>query len=661
MNEKYKMLFSPITIKSTRFRNRIFAAPNSVRMRTATGNTTEAEIAYYQDKARGGAAQVSIGETMVDYDYLREGKGFHLNVHDVNNLPMLNELSRGISIFGAVPSIQLLHPGMYCSPELLPKDKHPISSSSCILDDGTHVDEMTEDQIEKVIQQFADTAAIVKANGFQMLQIHGGHGWLIDQFSSPLFNRRTDRWGGNLENRARFAINILDRVRKAVGDAFLIEYRISGDQMVSGGMNIDDTIEFVKMIEDKIDILHVSAALHNYPDVNQYMFPQTEFTEHGCNVHLAASMKKAGIKVPIETIGGIGSPDLAEKILEEGYADIIGMTRELIAEPELPNKARNNKVEDIVPCLRCSECLIGLQYNRFACQVNPNMGINLTAARERYAGNTHRILVAGGGPAGMEAAIYAARFGHHVTLIEKKDRLGGLLNHSEYDPKKEDLRNFRDYLVHQSEKWVSDIRLNTEITPELVRRLHPDEVIMAVGARPAKPRIEGIDGPNVFDAFSAYQNAGSFSGKDIVIIGGGLAGCELAILLARNGCSVKLVEMSNHIGDPVNWRHTLPMMKVIKGMKNLECRLQSTVVRVNKDFAVIKNLSTAEETNVKCDTVVYSTGLRPRTDLLEEIERIPGVLNVISIGDCSKPGKIMNAVQSGYYAALNIGYMVGEG
>lgn len=652
MERMYRHLFEPLTIRGVRFRNRLFTSPNSLRMKTYIGAPTQDEITFFEDKAKGGAGAVTVGEAMVNYHYLREGRSFHFDLRNVNNHPMFCELSNAISIHGAVPSIQLTHPGMGADAAL--SDGLPIfGPSDCTRADGTAVHGMSEEQIEQAIEDYACAAAAARDCGFQMLQIHGGHGWLIGQFLSPLFNHRTDRWGGTLENRARFALQVLDQVRQRVGPRVILDFRISGDELVDGGMHIQDMVEFAKLIEDKVDILHVSAGLHDRPETNYRMFPQTEFTEHGCNVPYAAAMKEAGIRTLIATVGGISTPEQAEQILASGQADIVCMGRALIADPELPNKAREGHPEQIRPCLRCSECLIGLQYSRFGCQVNPRVGHELRDALANIAApEKKRVVVIGGGPAGMTAAITAAEHGHEVTLIEQQSALGGQMNHADFDEKKADLRSYRDYLRTRTMQLVKNILLNTKADRALVASLQPDVIVAAAGASPVVPRVEGIEQAHVMDAVTAYRHMDDRVGSNVVIIGGGLVGCELSLLLARRGRRAVIVEMTDRVGDPVNWRHTQPMLEQMKRSGLIDVKKRSSAVRIEPDAVVIQSLADGTQTRLPCDTVIYSIGLRPNSRVADEMQ--DAAKNVIVVGDCRATGKIMGAVHGAYYACLNL-------
>ena len=635
-------LFKPITIRNVTFRNRIFSTPNQTRFKD------NMEMAYMEAKARGGAAQVTVGETPITGRYVRQSSAYTFVLDDPRDMRLAAETALAIKLHGAVPSIQLYHPGKYTV--LHSKgDLNPIGPMTFTRNDGVEVKAMDEDMIEDITESYGLAAAFVKRAGFECCQIHGGHGWLLSQFLSPLTNQRKDKYGGSLENRARFPKAVAERVREKCGEDFIIEYRISGDELVEGGMRIDDVIEYIKMIEDTIDLVHVSVGVHESPETVHWMFPHASFTEHGCNVHLAAAMKKA-VKIPVITIGGISDPAHAEKILEEGKADIIGMARALLADPELPNKARNGQYHEIIPCIRCNSCLHGVGFNDvIACAVNPQTGRELrwqSAPRPRAS---RKVLVIGGGPAGMKAAITAVERGHDVTLLEKSGSLGGLLKISDHDPLKSDIRIFKNYLTNKTLSMVK-VRFNTEATKELIERIAPDAIIAAVGSRPLLPDIPGIHGKTVMMALDAYYNA-SDVGEKVVIIGGGLVGCEVGLFLAEKGKDVHIFEMTDDIGDPVYWRHTVPLVMKMDDTPNLKYATGKKCTEITGDGIKVMDKYEKEEF-VGADTVVIAAGMVSNKDTLDELR--DSALNFFPVGDCVKPQKIMGAMQGGYYAALDI-------
>ena len=347
MNKYYPHLFEPFTIKKTTFRNHIFSAPNMMCHMDANGFPTDYMIAYYAEKAKGGAAVVTVGDTPVDHEHAPSNpRSFNLSYEA---LPFISELAMAIKSHGALASLELNHGGLYNPPEAM-GGRNPIGPVSFVRSwDGVEVIGMDEAMMNTVADHFADAAELLKIAGFDMCLLHGGHGWLLDQFISPLFNTRTDEYGGSLENRAKFPLMVIDRVRERVGDDFLIEYRMSGSEEIEGGLTAEEAIEFAKMIDGKVDIIHVSAALDTEEAQAVHTHP-TIFLPHGVNVHYAAEIKKH-VKSPVVTIGSISDPEMAEQILAEGRADIIGMTRALIADPYWPEKARLGQSADINPCL----------------------------------------------------------------------------------------------------------------------------------------------------------------------------------------------------------------------------------------------------------------------------------------------------------------------
>ncbi len=638
----YPNLFKPLKVKNITFRNRIFSTPNQTRFR---GNF---EMAYMEAKARGGAAQVTIGETPITRKYVRQSAAYTFVLDDPHDIRLLAETALAIKLHGAVASIQLSHVGLYTI--LHSKDDlNPIGPMGFIRKDGVEVIAMDEDMIEETIEAYAVAAANVKRAGFDMCQVHGAHGWLPAQFLSPLTNQRKDKYGGSLENRARFAIAVVERIREKCGPDFIIEYRISGDELVEGGMKIDSVIEFLKMIEKTIDLVHISVGVHESRETVHRMFAHTSFTEHGCNVYLAEAVKKA-VDIPVITVGGISDPVHAEQILAEGKADIIGMARALLADPELPNKARNGRRNEIIPCLRCNNCLTAVGYNDIiTCAANPQTGREARWQTAPPPGASRKVLVIGGGPAGMKAAITAVERGHDVTLLEKGDALGGLLKISDYDPLKSDVKVFKNYLVNKTLALVK-VRFNTEATPELVEGLAPDVVIAAVGSSPIRPQIPGIDKDTVRTALDVYYDV-TKAGERVAVIGGGLVGCEIGLHLAEQGKNVTIVEMTDVIGDLVNWRHTVPLVMRMDATPTLEYKTGLKCVEVTASGIKVVDKEGRQQ-SIEADTVVLAVGMRSNSETVDRLRDC--VPDFYPIGDCVKPQRILEAMQGGYFAALDI-------
>ncbi len=554
-----------------------------------------------------------------------------------------------IKIHGAVASIQLYHPGMYTVLHSS-TDLNPISAMGFIRSDGVEVIAMDEDKIEETLEAYGNAAAMVKRAGFDMCQVHGGHGWLPSQFLSPLTNQRKDRWGGSLENRARFPIALVERIREKCGPDFLIEYRISGDELVEGGMRIAEVIEFLKMVEGKIDLAHISVGVHERRDVVHRQFAHTGFTEHGCNVYLAEAVKKA-VDIPVITVGGISDPEHAERILAEGKADVIGMARALLADPELPNKARRGQRSEIIPCLRCNNCLSAVGYNDLiVCAANPQTGREERWQAASLPRASRKVLVVGGGPGGMKAAITAAERGPDVTLVEKSDSLGGLLKTADNDPLKTDVKTFKNYLVNKTLNTVK-VRLSTEATPELVAKLAPDVVIAAVGSSPLRPPIPGLDRATVIAAPDVYDHLAKVGGN-VVVIGGALVGCEVGLYLAELGKNVTIIEMADAIGEPEkNWRHTVPLVMRMDATPTLEYKTGLKCVEVTDSGVKVVD-RTGTDAFIEADTVVLAAGMRPNSETVDGLRDC--VADFYPVGDCVKPQRILEAMQTGYYAALDI-------
>ncbi|MDR2089069.1 MAG: FAD-dependent oxidoreductase [Clostridiales Family XIII bacterium] len=645
MNSFYPHLFTPLRIKNTTFKNRIFSAPNGTRFRRL-----EQERLFEAHKAMGGAAQVTLCESYVSDDYLRQTKEVVPTLADKNDLLIWGEIANAIRFHGAVPSVQLHHSGPYALKHY-PWSPDPAGPCAFVREDGVHVREMDEDMIEQAIEDYANAAAMAELAGFESIMLHCGHGWLIAQFLSARTNRRTDRWGGKLEHRARFAIEVIDRIRRRTGKDLLIEARVSGDELVPGGQGIDEIQEFARMIQDKVDLVHVSAGIHEIQDTLTRQFAHTMFTEPGCNVYLAEAVKKA-VKIPVVTVGGIHTPELAERILAEGKADVIAMARAIIADPEFPNKARRGQRERIRPCLRCNSCLNGCTHKaNFNCAVNPQTGHEFLWLMTPKPTRSRNVTVVGGGPGGMQAAITASERGHNVTLVEQSDSLGGLLRISDRDELKKDMKAYKDYLIADTLRKVKKVMLHTKGTPELMRELKPDAIMCAVGSRPFFPPIDGIGGENVLSAEDAFRSPGK-TGNRVVILGGGLVGCEAALFMAHLGKkNVYVVEMLDRLADPVDWRHSNPLLKALRADARVELMTETVCLEITARDVRVRTKAGGER-RIEADTVICSAGLLSDIDTVEALR--PCAEDFYVIGDCYKPKKIMDAIQQAFYMAMDI-------
>jgi 2,4-dienoyl-CoA reductase-like NADH-dependent reductase (Old Yellow Enzyme family)/thioredoxin reductase len=645
---KFPHLFSPVTLAGTTFRNRLFASPTGTAYLTGRHYPLPETNAYYERKAIGGAASVCVGDCVIAPD-ARMNNG-HIALNDPLGYTHLYNLADSITRHGAVASIELSHSGSHSHSSAAAGAQlyGPMESTA---ENGLTVLPMSEERIWEVVKQFADAAAYAKRSGFGMVTIHGGHGWLLTEFMSPKSNRRTDKWGGSPENRCRFAVEVCKAVRKAVGPGFPIEMRISGSECNPAGYDIDEGVEIAKQLDGQLDLIHVSAGSHEVWDVFTVTHPDM-FLPDGVNVKYAAEIKKHVKQSKVATVGALADPALMEEILASGQADIIEVARGLIADPDLPNKARYGREGEINKCIRCLACFSNLMLKgQFICALNPVIGHEVENKWEVQPAKPKKVLVAGGGVAGMRAALTAAARGHEVTLCEKSGELGGVLRCEDGVSFKLRLSEFLENQAREVRNAGIELRLNTEVTPELAEQIAPDVIVAALGARPVTPKIPGIE--HAVGAEEVYRST-DLAGKRVVVLGGGLVGAELAIHLARLGREVTIIELLDRLSDGGNMLQGLAIRLELE-RRGVDVNLSSRALEITKSGVVAETKDGGRRTFVS-DTVIYAVGQLPLAEEAEKLRFLAPEFH--QIGDCLSPKNIVEATRTAYNITRDLGRFV---
>lgn len=662
----YPHLFAPLKIGKNTFKNRVFVSPTHLPFGAGLNNLfTNEGMRHFSQFAKGGAAAIHIGETLLDRKNSMAHDS-HVNIIDEECLKNFHTYNEYCHIFNTISSIEFNHSGHFSIPEI-GDGSQPMSASAQRMPNGVEVREMNEDDMEYVAQTYAKAANMAKRGGFDMILLHFAHGWLMGGFLSPILNHRKDKYGGSVENRMRFPLMVLERVRKTVGKDFLIEMRLSGEEMAADGITIDEAVEYVKMIQDYASLAHISTGSRIIPVSRALMHP-THFIEEGHNAHLAAYVKKAGVTIPIGTLGGFGRPETAEKVLAEGMADYVLMARGFIAEPNWVNKARCGKAEDIRPCIRCLRCLdipLGKRNTsthnlmdildefpkttrRAECSVNPFHGNGHCRRDFPTSDEKKRVVIVGGGPAGMNAALSAKKRGHDVTLFEAGNVLGGQLYYAKHVWFKEDMERYRAYLENQVKKAGVTLRLGVRATAKLVRQEMPDALILALGASPIIPKITGVALPHVVTCMNLFGNEGQL-GKRVAVIGGGMVGCETALHLSRLGHIVDLVEAIDILALDGTYTERLHTLHFIEEDPSITVHCDTKCIEIKKEGILVQK-ENQEPCFFEADSVALCVGMKARTEELGEFENI--AFDTIVIGDCKKVSSIAFATASGYDAGL---------
>jgi 2,4-dienoyl-CoA reductase-like NADH-dependent reductase (Old Yellow Enzyme family)/NADPH-dependent 2,4-dienoyl-CoA reductase/sulfur reductase-like enzyme len=637
---KNSLLMQPFSLGNLQLRNRIVMAPILSRLCDPNGIVSQKLIDYYVERAKGGVGLIIIEYCYIDKMESKASQG-QLGVYDDQLVTGLAELAESIQEYGAKVILQICHAGRSTSAKVM--GLQPIAPSAVPSYTGEMAREMNPDEIESTIQAFADAAYRAKAAGFDGVEIHGAHGYLLAQFLSPYTNARTDLYG---KDRGLFGLQILDRVRSRVGQDYLVGYRISADEFIQGGITLGETKEYSKRLEKQgIDYLHVSAGLAESGQniVIPVYFPQ------GHLLHLAEGIKEE-VNIPVIAVGAIHDPQLAEDALQKKKADLIAMGRALIADPQLPNKIKAGQEAEICPCLRCNEgCRVRMEQGKTQrCAVNAEVGRE-QRMRIRPAVKAKHVCVVGGGPAGLETARVLSLRGHRVTLLEKENKLGGLLRYASVPDFKVELRNFMEYQINQVKKLKVDVRYGCSATLDLVKELEPDAVVLATGSLPHSPKIPGITNAFVMNALD-FLSGKSPTGERVLVVGGAAMGSEIAAHLAGLNKKVTLIEMRDVIAPDLDMRSRLTLhsllnqrgVGVLKGWK---------LERIGDQEIFLVDES-SNRRSIAGDSVILALGLISNKELDQDL--MENFSEVHIIGDCLEPRKIYQAIHEGAFAGRSI-------
>ncbi len=647
---QYPHLLEPVKIGGVVLRNRLICTASNPHFIQATEKwPTEALITHYANKAKAGAAVVTCkGNNPVKTE---DPHSLSLDIHTGQHQHMFAQVAEAVHYYGAKASYLVL-------PDMNIVKGYDASDgvlSEFVAGDGSKAEygkAAPKELLLRMVEEYGKEAKLAQSLGFDMCFMHMAYRLMFPgRFLSPLSNKRTDEFGGSIENRARFPLMICEEIKRQCGKDFLIEISISGreDDMFAGGLTIEDQIEFAKLARGKVDILQIRGGSID-PSQPTYLDPR-EIPQLSAAAAIRRGVQEAGGGILINVVGGCQDLDHCEAIVSSGQADFIGAARAFIADPDWGNKAYEGRGEDVVPCLRCNKCHIpGPEKWNTVCSVNPVWGIEHKAERmvRPAVHEPKNIAVIGGGPAGCEAALIASQRGHHVTLFEKQSRLGGMLNTMDGIPLKWTVPRFRDYLVRQIEKSNVTVRLSTAAVPEMLTAF--DEIIVAIGASPAVPPIPGVDGPNVNFAVDVAQKEPEM-GARVVVIGGGEIGVEMGLHLASTGHQVTVVEMLDRLSPesvPVHFRSLLEARW--ESDPNFSYILNARVTAI-RDGSVFYEKDGAE-TALPADHVVLAAGMKPRSD--EAMSFFTGRVRVHMIGDCDKVGSIQTAMRAAYALASNI-------
>ena len=638
-------VFSPITIKGKTIKNR-FAEPAVVTdFCNEDGTATERYLAYHEEKAKGGWGLI-ITE---DYNVSPEGHGFRCTAGLWNDKQIAShsELPKRVHRYGTVILAQIYHCGRQTNSRAIPGLK-PRSSSAIMCPFGDEIpDPLTTEEVKEMVSWYGDTALRAKKCGFDGVEIHGAHGYLIAQFFSPYSNKRLDEYGGNFWNRTRFAREIIQDIRRKCGDDFIIDMHISADEFVEGGLTLEDAKAIAVMMEQaELDMIHVSIGTYLSVDLNI----ASSFSGHGWFADWGKAVREA-VKIPVIVVSRVNDPFLADEMIATGKCDLVAMGRASLADPALPAKAKEKRFADIRRCIGCNDGCVGVLFtdNPITCVLNPMLGHEYEGEIEQAAVRK-KVAVVGAGPAGLYAAIAAAKRGHDVVVYEKGKHAGGNFYTASIPPCKGEITDFIVWQTEQCRQLGVEIKYETEATAQFLKEAGMDTVILATGSNPVVPPVPGLAG-NEKVCFARDLLEGRVKpGNECVVIGGGQVGAETAHFLAQLLRKVTVIEMTGVIAADaalaVNW-HLIDCLE----KRKVKMQTDATVTEITDEGVVYRDKS-GELHTVPADTIVVAAGYRANNPL-EDALKDSGI-EVKVVGDAVRARKVMHATREGFDAGRSV-------